>query len=107
MRKRTFFLTPLVAAALLFPGAAAAAPELFCQTDDTTGISMPNGRTGICVQQTATSGVLTLYTEDGLLIAQTDAFGLLGLGGADSASLLQFLGTPVELLLLHGRSPEP
>ena len=50
MRKRTFLLTPLVAAALLFPVAAAAAPELFCQTDDTTGISMPNGRTGVCVQ---------------------------------------------------------
>ena len=42
--------------------------------------------------------MLTLYTEDGLLIAQTDAFGPFGLGGADSASLLQFLGTPVELL---------
>lgn len=95
MRRRTSWLMTLGAAALLFPGAAAAAPELFCQRDETTGISMPNGGKGVCVQQSATSRAVTLYTEDGLLIAQTDTFGLAGTG---SPSLLQFIGAPVELL---------
>ena len=91
---RTF--ATLAALALLFPGAAAAAPELFCQPDDLTGLSVPSSRSqGVCVQDTATSRVLTLYTENGLLIAQTDA---LGLGGAGSSSLLQLTGAPVELL---------
>ena len=95
-RALTLTFTTIAALALLFPEGAAAAPELFCRTDELTGISVPKGRSqGVCVQHTATSRVLTLYTENGLLIAQTDT---LGLGGAASPSLLQLIGAPVELL---------